>query len=107
MKTILFSSALLTTAAHQQASASVIYTVSGISTVGTEVSFEADLSISGDFLTLKLTNTSVASLAPDDTLASFYFDIFNGIARPDLIMDSATGDVYTPLKSSADTLSRR
>jgi len=61
------------------------------------VSFDALFDITGDTLTLTLTNTSsTASLNPDDTLSSFYFDIMNGSnVRPDLVYVSATGSVYS------------
>ncbi len=72
-----------------------LYSWSGLSSVGTPVSFEADLSISGNILTVVLRNTSTAtSNAPSDPLSSFYFDIFNGTTRPTLTYVSATGDVY-------------
>ncbi len=72
-----------------------LYTWSGTSSVGTPVSFEADFTLSGDALTIVLRNTSPGpSTAPNDTLSSFYFDIFNGTTRPDLTLMNAAGDVY-------------
>ena len=78
---------------------------SGTSAKGVDVAFEAELTLSGDFLTIVLTNSSPAdSLNPDDLLGSFYFDIVNadGI-RPVLTYDSAVGDTYKGVKNGADT----
>ena len=90
------------------ACASLIFSASGTSAKGVEVIFEALFEISGDILTLTLKNTSpVASLNPDDTLGSFYFDIVDvdGIlGRPTLSYDSATGNVYEADKDDPDTL---
>jgi len=76
-----------------------------------DVRFTADLTISGDILTLVLTNDSLnhsngasPSLNPNDVLGSFYFDIYNGVSRPTLTLNSATGDVYNGIVGSADTL---
>ena len=65
-----------------------------------DVKFTADLSISGDTLTLVLANDSLShvngpspSLNPNDLLTSFYFDVFNGVSRPTLTYTGASGDV--------------
>ena len=85
--------------------ATVTFSASGTSAKGVDVSFTADLTILDDGLTLVLTNNSpVASENPDDTLGSFYFDIFNGVDRPTLSYDSATGDVYNGVVGGADTV---
>ncbi|MHC4258410.1 MAG: XDD4 family exosortase-dependent surface protein, partial [Planctomycetota bacterium] len=60
--------------------ATVTFSASGKSLKGIDVSFKADLTILDNDLTVVLTNISpVASENPDDTLGSFYFDIFNGV----------------------------
>jgi hypothetical protein len=76
-----------------------------------QVRFRADLSISGDTLTIVLTNDSAnldpssPSLNPNDLLSSFYFDIVDDFDnRPTLTYASATGDVYLPDKDLADIL---
>ena len=86
--------------------ATVMFTASGTSAKGVDVTFEAQLSISGDFLTVILTNNSpVDSLNPDDVLGSFYFDILNDSAiRPTLSYSSAIGDTYKGVKNGSDTL---
>ena len=104
-----FSSALLVLAANfftVTSQATVTLTNQGFSSVNTVVSFRADLSISGDTLTLVLSNTSpVASLAPNDTLGSFYWDIIGpGNTRPTLTLSSVVGDVYLGDKNSVDPL---
>jgi hypothetical protein len=66
-----------------------------------DVRFTADLSISGDILTLVLGNDSLnhingasPSLNPNDLLTSFYFDIVDGFNnRPALVYATAVGDV--------------
>ena len=69
------------------------------------MAFEASLTILGDTLTVQLTNTSpVPTLNPNDTLASFYWDILNGASRPTLTYVSATGDVYLADKTNPDPL---
>ena len=82
------------------------FTESGISAKGVAVSFSADFTISGDMLTLVLTNTSpVDSMNPDDTLSSFYFDIKDSNNdRPNLAYQSATGDVYSRPKNGSEVL---
>jgi hypothetical protein len=90
----------------QTADATIIHEASGISAKGVNVSFKAELTISGNLLTIVLTNTSpVNTLNPDDTLGSFYFDILNsGGNRPALTYASATGDIYLASKTNPDTL---
>ncbi|MCI0499661.1 MAG: PEP-CTERM sorting domain-containing protein [Planctomycetales bacterium] len=90
----------------QTADAGVIFEASGISAKGTDVSVMAELTISGDYLTIVLTNTSpVDSLNPDDTLSSFYFDIVNGDGdRPAVAFTGASGDVYLGSKTNPDQL---
>ena len=80
-------------------------TASGFSATNTAVAFQADFSISGNYLYLTLSNNSpVASDSKDDVLSSFYFDILNeNNLRPSLIYTAATGDVYHTLKSISDT----
>jgi hypothetical protein len=76
---------------------------------GVDVRFLADLSISGDTLTLVLTNDSLnhsngasPSLNPNDLLTSFYFDVFDGSSRPTLTYASAIGDVCLTDKDAVD-----
>jgi hypothetical protein len=94
---------VLTTGA---ADALVIFTYSGTSSIGTPVSFEADLTISGDTLTVQLFNNSpVNSLGPNDALASFYFDILGAAnTRPPLTYLSGIGDVYLGSRNTSDPL---
>lgn len=75
-----------------------------------DVLFTADLTISGDTLTIVLTNDSLnhsngasPSLNPNDILSSFYFDIDSGGSAPTLTWVSATGDVYLGDKDNPDT----
>src|SRR5206468_2651537 len=77
------------------AKATVTLFETGLSSVGNPVSFRADLTISGNNLTLVLSNTSPAgSLAPNDTLGSFFWDIIGpGNTRPTLTLSSAKGSV--------------
>jgi hypothetical protein len=85
--------------------ADVIMYSTGTSTAGNPVSYEAILAISGDILTVRLFNTSQATLAPDDALTSFYFDIVNGSnSRPTLTYLSGVGDVSLTAKNSKDVL---
>lgn len=86
--------------------ATVTFSESGISAKGVTVSFDALFDITGDTLTLTLTNRSpTASLNPDDTLSSFYFDIMNSSnVRPDLVYVSATGNVYSRPKNGSEGL---
>ena len=85
---------------------SVIFTYTGVSSLGTPVSFEADLTISGNTLMVQLFNNSPTnSLGPNDVLASFYFDVLNkGNTRPVLTYVSAVGDVYVGSRNSLDSL---
>ena len=86
--------------------ATIEFVSSGTSAKGVDVTFEAELTLSGDILTVVLTNNSpVDSLNPDDLLGSFYFDIVDadGI-RPVLTFKSAVGDTYKGVKNGADTL---
>jgi len=91
-----------TTAVH----ATTVFTWSGMSSLSNPVSFEADLTISGNNLTVKLFNNSPTnSLGPNDTLGSFYFDIVSaGNTRPTLTYSSAVGDVYTGDMNGPDPL---
>jgi hypothetical protein len=67
---------------------------------GSPVSLQADLSISGDTLTVVLANTTPSrsgvsgSTVRADLLSSFYFDIGNGSGRPTLSSFGASGDVW-------------
>jgi hypothetical protein len=77
-----------------------------------DVRFTADLSISGDILTLVLTNDSLnhvdgasPSLNPNDLLSSFYFDVFDGFSRPSLTYTGASGDVCLTDSGAADDCS--
>lgn len=90
----------------QSTHATVIFSVSGTSAKDVDVTFEARLTISGDDLTVILTNDSpVDSLSPADVLGSFYFDILNSVGvRPTLTYFSATGDTYKGVKNGADAL---
>jgi len=83
-----------------------IQMASGLSSAGVPVSFEADLTISGNTLTVDLVNTStVHSQNPNDVLGSYYFDIVNGAnIRPTLTYASAIGNVWLANKSAPDTL---
>jgi len=84
------------------AQASVIFTWSGLSSASVPVSFEADLTISGNTLTLVLMNNSPTnSLNPNDCLASFYFGI---AGNPALTYSTGVGAVYAGVQSGADTL---
>ena len=57
---------------------------------------QAELTISGDTLTMVLRNNSpTPSEEAVDLLTSFYFDITDGTNRPTLTYASATGDVFT------------
>ena len=88
--------------------ATTVQTVSGLSATGTPVALEADLTISGDFLTLTLVNRSTTgSRSPADLISSYYFDIVNDAGvRPVLTYLSATGDVTKALRNSPDRLER-
>lgn len=76
-----------------------------------EVRFEAALTISGDTLTIVLSNDST-SLAPPsptrnpaDLLTSFYFDVFDGVSRPTLVYTGASGDVCLTDRNAPDDCS--
>jgi hypothetical protein len=86
--------------------AEVILPGSGVSSSGVPVSCEAHLMIVGDTLTIVFYNTStVHSQNPSDLCSSLYFDIYNGAnVRPNLVYQSATGDVWHTNASSPDTL---
>ncbi|MHC4428994.1 MAG: XDD4 family exosortase-dependent surface protein, partial [Planctomycetota bacterium] len=88
------------------AGATIVHDVSGVSSEGVAVSFEAQLTITGDNLTIVLINDSpVDSLNLADLLSSYYFDIVDALDnRPTLSYTSATGDVYLADKDAADTL---
>ena len=82
-----------------------LWKASGTSAKEIPVSFEAEMTISGDFLTVKLSNTSpTGTLNPDDTLGSFYFDILRDGTRPTLAYISAAGDVYLASQQAPDVL---
>ena len=90
--------------------ATVNFTFEGISNKGVNVRVTADLTLSGNDLSIVLTNDSqnhsgggATTANPDDLLTSFYFDIFDGNSRPTLSYDSATGDLFNVLFLAADT----
>jgi hypothetical protein len=88
-----------------RADATVTYTASGSSATGRPVSYSADLTISGDWLTVQLFNTStVPSADPADLLSSFFFDIADSGNRPTLTFVSAVGDVWRTQMSLPDVL---
>lgn len=71
------------------------------------VSVTADLSITGDTLTIVLANTSAASLVPAHVLGSFYFDVFKedtvgNILRPTLSAFSGVGELYEGVLNGPD-----
>ncbi|MEN8127561.1 MAG: XDD4 family exosortase-dependent surface protein [Planctomycetota bacterium] len=105
MKKLLFVTVILLCGVSA-ANATIILSASGISAKGVDVTFEAQLTISGDILTVILINDSpVDSLNPDDVLGSFYFDILDGDGmRPVLAYNSATGDTYKGVKNGPDIL---
>jgi len=89
----------------QTSSAAVVVSYAGVSADGDAVSFEADFSISGDALTVRLLNTSpFSSASRDDCLSSFYFDIVRNGLRPTLSYVGAIGDVWLTSKRLPDTL---
>ncbi len=88
-------------------------TWSGPSGTGTAVRVEAEMSIEGDILTVKLSNTSMTlptpspSDSPDDVLGSFYFNLVDSSGHhPTLsyLNATATGGVYQTSQMAADTL---
>jgi len=103
--TVVFLAAALG-AASDPVNASVIQMYSGVSSVGTPLSLQAELAINGDILTVTLQNKSTAdSSAPNDLLCSYYFDIVNSESvRPTLVYESATGDVWWTQQDSPDEL---
>lgn len=86
--------------------ASVVQSASGVSAIGTTVAFKSVVAISGNTLTITLTNESAgSSLGPADVLGSYYFDIVKpGNIRPTLTYVSAVGDVYTGVRNGPDPL---
>jgi hypothetical protein len=95
----IFATVCLTLVVSSPTARAELWTWSGLSSVNTPVSFEAELTITEgaltDTLTVALRNTSAATLAPDDALSSFYFDIFaSPDARPVLNYSGATGTLY-------------
>ena len=85
--------------------ANIILSGTGNSSVSDPVSYKADLAISGNTLTVQLSNLSNESSAPSDLLSSFYFDIVkSGNVRPTLTYISAVGNVWLTHKSTADVL---
>ena len=90
----------------QPAAAGLTFVSEGVSAKDVPVRFEAELAISGDMLTIVLTNNSpVDSLNPDDLLGSFYFDIVNAAGdRPVLTYVSAVGDTYKGVKDGSDIM---
>ena len=103
---LLVFSALSVGLAPLPAGATIVHEVSGVSSAGIDVSFEAHLTIVGDALTIVLINDSpMNSMNPDDLLSSYYFDIVNDLdIRPTLAYASATGDVYLGDQHSTDTM---
>lgn len=72
-----------------------MYEWEGWSGAGNWVSFTADLSITGDTLTIELTNTSADSVVPNDVLSSFYFDIYDDVLGSPTLGDfDAVGSWY-------------
>jgi hypothetical protein len=95
---------VLTTIVAGTAFGNMIYMVSGTSSTGDPIEFQADFAMSGDILTLTLKNTSpVDSASPADVLGSCYFEIVRGAIRPNLSFTSAAGEVYLSDKSHPDT----
>ena len=85
--------------------ATVIQNADGFSATGAAVNFTAQLTISGDILTIGLFNMSSASTdSPDDLLSSYFFDITKNGSRPVLTYLSAAGDVYLTDRSFLDLL---
>ncbi len=75
---------------------------------GSPVNLRADLSISGDTLTVALANTTPSrsgvsgSAVRADLLSSFYFDVGNGSGRPTLSGFGAWGDVRHVYSKAGD-----
>lgn len=102
----LLAASILAFGFTSQSNAGVILMGSGLSSANVPVAFKAELSISGNNLTIQLTNESPgSSLNPADVIGSFYFDIVNGSnVRPTLTYTGATGDVYLGDKNNPDPL---
>lgn len=96
--------AVAATSLAQPAQAVVTFIGAGTSAAGNPVQFRADMTISGDLLTLDLFNTSpVSSRDSADVLTSFYFDILNGSNnRPMLNYLSGSGNVFLVRKNAED-----
>lgn len=92
------------TSLAQPAQATVTFIGAGTSAAGNPVQFQADMTISGDLLTLDLFNTSpVSSRASADVLTSVYFDILDGSNnRPTLNYLSGSGNVFLVLNDAPD-----
>jgi hypothetical protein len=103
---ILSASIVLTLVTQAPSHASVILVGSGLSSANVPVTFQAEVTISGNNLTVQLTNNSPgSSLNPADVIGSFYFDIVNNLnARPTLTYTGAAGDVYLGNNSGPDAL---
>ena len=87
------------------ASATVVLSGTGTSAAGNPLAVSAELTISGDILTLVLKNNSpVASTAADDVLTSFYFDIVNNGNRPALSQVSGPGGYVWQVRKDATDL---
>src|ERR1043166_1798504 len=88
------------------AQATVTQIVTGVSSAGVPIKYEADLTITGNALVIQLFNLSpVHSQNPADVLSSYYFDIKNGLnVRPTLTYVSAIGDTWMPSRDNPDTL---
>jgi len=73
----------------------------------TPISVQADVDISGDTMTITLSNLSSTSIYQTDILTSFYFDVYNGSTRPTLTYDheaDSSGDVYSVYTGAIDIL---
>ena len=89
---------VLAFALFAQTAKAAMFTWGGTSSQGTDISVQADVDISGDTMTIELTNNSPdGSFYQVDVLTSFYFDVFNDVSRPTLTLTltGMSGDVYT------------
>lgn len=89
---------VLAFALFAQTAKAAMFTWGGTSSQGTDISVQADVDISGDTMTIELTNNSPdGSFYQVDVLSSFYFDVFreNDGSRPTLTLTGMSGDVYT------------
>jgi len=88
------------------AMATVVQSVSGISSAGVPFLFESQLTMTGNTLTVVLKNNStVRTQNPNDLLTSFYFDIKNSLnVRPTLTYAAATGSVWLTSRTNTDVL---